>query len=735
MEGQEEDSEENLEEKSEENSQENVINIEFDWDNRYSACLGFFMTIFDDDNECPVIESSKKKICGHSRNVEIRFDGGFYNTRSDSQCGVNAVENILSRSFIQHFPESLWKKKTNIFGDLVENLEDIGYQKGFSLSAVPNDFRKFIKTNNFAYESLKFHIENMYQLTGKPVIIIAHSFGNLVTLNTLTKDKSLKDKIRKWIAIAPPFAGATKAIDNFLHGIDDFDTLIIPNFARSEFHKFGQFMMLKSIPTVYELKPNLNLYNQMQKPEYTDFKDAIIKRILLEKQCKEGCTDEIKKMGSVLFDQYFQEYFPSLTREECKYESSIGGSIDALSQKCMTGIFNFIEYPTIIKEKQTNNLNETKYNIDDYQNKTGSNYYYLSNCEEKHNINTKCINDIFPEVRYVYDKFKEEIEDLLRRYNNKYKDSYLDKTILETKEEVKEIINKMINYQEENNLIKDLPIPPVDVDIIYSSFNPTLAAEFVDVDDIDLKQLGSEKKGGDGTVPTYSSLLVALKWIYEKQKNNLPQKIKLVEYCSRLANSGFNLPNFKPISCQCLSKSNEYTDPLSDCSHQDMLTDQKLFEYIIGETMSNEESEEIINNKKEAISKYSSKKDYMDLCNLKLYNIINRDEKIKCGENPKITKEQYESDNYCSNQGYSKMNGRECCSVHLHGTDSSNKEFDNYFCENIKNDKSSKEFFIDEIKERKRFFEKENLEKVEIKCKSSYLDIYKKLLLLFSILI
>lgn len=195
-----------------------------------------------------------------------------------------------------YLPEKYWKKKTNIFGDLVENLEGIGYQKGFSLSAVPNDFRKFIKTNNFAFESLKYHIENMYNLTGKPVIIIAHSFGNLVTLNTLTKDSSLKDKIKKWIAIAPPFAGDTKAIDNFLHGIEDFDTDIISSIARSEFHKFGQFMMLKSIPTVYELKPNLNIYNQIQSPEYLDFKEAITKRIDLEKKCENGtCTDETKR--------------------------------------------------------------------------------------------------------------------------------------------------------------------------------------------------------------------------------------------------------------------------------------------------------------------------------------------------------------------------------------------------------------------------------------------------------
>lgn len=125
----------------------------------------------------------------------------------------------------------------------------------------------------------------------------------------------------------------------------------------------------------------------------------------------------------------------------------------------------------------------------------------------------------------------------------------------------------------------------------------------------------------------------------------------------------------------------------------------------------------------------------MGLCNLKLYNLIQGEEKIKCEESPKITKDQYDTWNFWSKQGYSKMNGRECCSVHFHGTDPNNKDFDNYFCENIKNDKKSKEYYIDEIKEIKRFFEKENVINVDIECKSSYLHLYKKLLLLLSILI
>ena len=76
----------------------------------------------------------------------------------------------------------------------------------------------------------------------------------------------------------------------------------------------------------------------------------------------------------------------------------------------------------------------------------------------------------------------------------------------------------MNKYQNEKSLIKDLPIPPVDIDIVYSTFNPTLVAEITDQNLEFPKQV---KKGGDGTVPTWSSLLTAFKWIYDKEKNKL----------------------------------------------------------------------------------------------------------------------------------------------------------------------------------------------------------------------
>ena len=84
----------------------------------------------------------------------------------------------------------------------------------------------------------------------KKVIIIALSFGTLNTLNNLIykENKDLIPKIKKFIAMWPPFAGATKLLDAFLHGLKDFEGLF------TSFHKFGQFLILESIPTLTWIK-------------------------------------------------------------------------------------------------------------------------------------------------------------------------------------------------------------------------------------------------------------------------------------------------------------------------------------------------------------------------------------------------------------------------------------------------------------------------------------------------
>lgn len=61
----------------------------------------------------------------------------------------------------------------------------MGYDSGLTLQAIPYDFRYGIlasKTATFLSQAIK----NLYQITGKKVVIVAHSLGTLHTLSHLS---------------------------------------------------------------------------------------------------------------------------------------------------------------------------------------------------------------------------------------------------------------------------------------------------------------------------------------------------------------------------------------------------------------------------------------------------------------------------------------------------------------------------------------------------------------------
>ena len=58
---------------------------------------------------------------------------------------------------------------------------------------------------------------------------MAHSYGTLLTLTNLImkkNDKTFLQKIKKFVAIAPPFAGSGKLLDAFFHGLNAWNKAI-----------------------------------------------------------------------------------------------------------------------------------------------------------------------------------------------------------------------------------------------------------------------------------------------------------------------------------------------------------------------------------------------------------------------------------------------------------------------------------------------------------------------------
>lgn len=103
---------------------------------------------------------------------------------------------------------------------------------------------------------------------------------------------------------------------------------------------------------------------------------------------------------------------------------------------------------------------------------------------------------------------------------------------------------------------------------------------------------------GDGTVPSFSSILPPLKWAYEFEKNpdnNYP--VKIVEYCSvynvdanvydtmePLGPSKMTKNDFFGLECDCMLHS---TDPIekkcdySNCVHSPMVNNLQVVKFVM----------------------------------------------------------------------------------------------------------------------------------------------------------
>lgn len=144
--------------------------------------------------------------------VKVTWYGNTPKTRSKADGGLSAISDLLPLHHIQ----ILGTKK---FGVWTKYLKELGYQRGLTLFGIPYNFLQTYWANEVSY-TLERTIRYAYELTGKKVILIAHSLGNLNTLAALNR-MSQEDKDRMvavYTAIAPPFGGAAQALRDSLGG-------------------------------------------------------------------------------------------------------------------------------------------------------------------------------------------------------------------------------------------------------------------------------------------------------------------------------------------------------------------------------------------------------------------------------------------------------------------------------------------------------------------------------------
>ena len=318
------------------------------------------------------------------------------------------------------------------------------------------------------------------------------------------------------------------------------------------------------------------------------------------------------------------KYFPSVTDTECAFDSISDGK-NSFSRKCFTQIYNVGECPTVLT-KSDPSTNPYGTNVENYCGQKDSRFYYQGEC-----TNTNCLDNIYSQKGpYAYDN-TDGVNYLINRYNKDFAKTIdgqkIDKKYFETKSQVNEGHKKSIEHHSNISLIKDLPPPPVDTDLVYASFIHTPIA--FSLYDKDFTKNGNEfYKGGDGTVPVWSSLLTGFKWLYEKQAGNLKPKYKLVEYCSRLSESGKykfdpnKEQNFIALGCSCLNKKNVYKDDTDDCSHAALINDDIFVDYLISVVDDPKVTIGIDANIRKAAENYNENRDYEAQCNSDLKYIL-----------------------------------------------------------------------------------------------------------------
>ncbi|XP_039209444.1 phospholipase A2 group XV isoform X2 [Crotalus tigris] len=127
--------------------------------------------------------------------------------------GVNIKVPGFGKTFALEFLDPSKRSVGTYFYTLVQKLVDLGYERDESIRGAPYDWRKAPNENGDYFEALRKLIEIIYEEYGEPVVLIAHSMGNMYSLYFLShQPQEWKDKyIRDFVSLGAPWGGVAKA--------------------------------------------------------------------------------------------------------------------------------------------------------------------------------------------------------------------------------------------------------------------------------------------------------------------------------------------------------------------------------------------------------------------------------------------------------------------------------------------------------------------------------------------
>ncbi|XP_060506353.1 lysosomal phospholipase A and acyltransferase isoform X4 [Panthera onca] len=128
--------------------------------------------------------------------------------------GVDVRVPGFGKTFSLEFLDPSRSSVGSYFHTMVESLVGWGYTRGEDVRGAPYDWRRAPNENGPYFLALREMIEEMHQLYGGPVVLVAHSMGNMYTLYFLQRQpQAWKNKyIRAFVALGAPWGGVAKTL-------------------------------------------------------------------------------------------------------------------------------------------------------------------------------------------------------------------------------------------------------------------------------------------------------------------------------------------------------------------------------------------------------------------------------------------------------------------------------------------------------------------------------------------
>lgn len=669
----------NLENENEEHflyeSHSGEFNIENEEKNKYSTCIGFFLSMYNQKSQCATNSKTKQNTCNSSKYVKIGLRGFTPETKAEGSCG--------EASFFTTENEKIFKP--------------LGYETGFSFATISYDYRQFSNLNDFFTKTFRYEVETLFNNTGKPVVIIAFSMGNIMTLNNLLKKENadLIPKIKKFVSVAPPYGGASSMIDYIVGGMG----------GMTPYHNsFGFGLVQEKIGGILDLTPSNSLVDLVKGDKFNELFEAINERINLEIICrgdeeKQICTRDYIEKNSFMFNKLFKDRYPLLTEDVCKenqtepkeeeyerepeeevepepeeeVEDEKGDRIqlkqklrltqekeEVFPQKCFTNMFNLFNCPTVmLTNTKEGDIKEPEHLLLYCNQKAKDVYFYNQKCSE--DSEKSCLEDFYVK-RSIYNlKDTEKRKYLMDKYNENAQKNNLKplteeeaNNLFESEDTYRESLKEQIAYRDLiNHYNENFTIPPVDTDILFEGVLPTTNAIIYD----DKGLFSSNKQevllGGDSLVPSWSVLLPYFKWVVDLQKNKeLKQEIKLIDFCSPLSldtkysydNENHIYGNYSAMRCSALNDDGTYdSEKLKTMGHSTgMTSDSNVIDFYKNEVNDPKNKEPVFTSEKKiSLLRYNSNRniDYLQKCNDQLADFVMKEKDDKEDEKKDDKKE------------------------------------------------------------------------------------------------